>query len=116
MPHFPVSNSNLSAVHLGIFLQNQYLIPGNIHCRIIKAGINDTYMVDNGDDRYVFRVYSLHWRTRNEIEEELRLLNTLKAQEISISYPISRQGPPFYSNPQRTGRRTVWGPFFICQR
>ncbi|HLO56535.1 MAG TPA: phosphotransferase [Saprospiraceae bacterium] len=88
MTHFPVTNSNLSATHLGLFLQKKYALSKDAKCQLIKAGINDTYLVTDDTDKYVFRVYSLDWRTKTEIEEEIRLLNQLKENGISISYPL----------------------------
>ncbi|WP_379693655.1 phosphotransferase [Flavobacterium sp. HJSW_4] len=58
-------------------------------CQLIKAGINDTYLISNSLDKFVFRVYSLNWRTKLEIEEEIKLLNELKQNSISISHPLS---------------------------
>lgn len=91
MPYFPVTNSNLSATHLGIFLQEKYSLRKNTHCQLIKAGINDTYLVTDNLNKYIFRVYSLNWRSKTEIEEEIKLLNQLKDNSISISYPLSDQ-------------------------
>ncbi|MBC8005404.1 MAG: phosphotransferase [Verrucomicrobia bacterium] len=88
MNHFPVSNSNLSALHLGLFLQEKYSLSADTTCQIIKAGINHTYLVSNLTDRYVFRVYSLNWRTLTEIEEEIKVLNLLHQNNVSVSYPV----------------------------
>jgi len=88
MTHFPVTNSNLSATHLGLFLQENYALSKDAKCQIIKAGINDTYFITDDNGKFVFRVYSLSWRTKMEIEEEIRLLNQLKENGISISYPL----------------------------
>ncbi|HET6559882.1 MAG TPA: phosphotransferase [Prolixibacteraceae bacterium] len=88
MNHFPVTNSNLSAQHLGQFLQERYSLSKASTCRIIRAGINDTYLITDGSDKYVFRVYSLNWRTLLDINEEIRLLNQLKENNISVSVPI----------------------------
>lgn len=88
MSHFPVSNSNLSARHLGQFLQERYALSIDTRCRIIRAGINDTYLVTDNCDQFVFRVYSLNWRTSLEINEEINLLNQLKDNNISVSFPI----------------------------
>ena len=38
--------------------------------------------------KYVYRVYSLNWRTRTEILEEIRLLNLLHSNHIPVSYPL----------------------------
>ena len=88
MPHFPVTNSTLSAAPLGQFIQQKYALRSDVVCQLIRAGINDTYLVKNGSGKFVFRVYSLHWRTRREIEAEIKLLLELQANEIAVSYPL----------------------------
>lgn len=88
MNPFPVTSSTLSAHHLGQFLQEKYSFSKDINCRIIRAGINDTYLITGNCDKYVFRVYSLNWRTPAEIHEEIRLLNQLKENNLSVSYPV----------------------------
>lgn len=89
MAHFPVTNSNLSAEHLGLFIQNKYLLSKNTKCSLIRAGINDTYLVNDVSQKFVFRVYSSGWRTSIEIAEELNLLNMLHANQVSVSYPVA---------------------------
>lgn len=89
MNHFPVTNSNLSATHLVVYLRTYYAFSANANCTLIKAGINDTYLITDEDTKFVLRVYSYNWRTRTEIEEELELLNLLKGQGISVSYPVA---------------------------
>ncbi len=88
MTHFPVTNSNLSAFDLGLFLQDKYSLSKNTVCRFIRAGINDTYLVTDNHDKFILRVYSLNWRTQEEIEEELKLLLELKENNIPVSYPL----------------------------
>ena len=86
MTYFPVTNSNLSATHIGMFLQEKYSLSKDTKCQLIKAGINDTYLVTDNSEKFVFRVYSLNWRSKTEIDEEIKLLNQLKENAIPISY------------------------------
>lgn len=95
MTHFPVTNSNLSAIHLALFLQEKYSFSNDTKCQLIKAGINDTYLVTDNLERFVFRVYSLNWRTRTEIEEEIKLLSELRKNNILVSYPLPDKGDNF---------------------
>ncbi|MDO9257500.1 MAG: phosphotransferase [Bacteroidales bacterium] len=88
MTHFPVTNSNLSAKHLGHFLQEKYSLGKNTECQLIRAGINDTYLVTDNSEKFVFRVYSLNWRTRAEINEEINLLLELKQNNLPVSFPL----------------------------
>jgi len=86
---FPVTNSTLSAKHLASFLQSKYNLDSNASCRLLKTGINDSYLITSSDVKYIFRVYSLNWRSEKEIGEEIRLLNLLKENDIPVSYPIT---------------------------
>lgn len=91
MNHFPVSSSHLSAPHLALFLQSQYDEANSATCYLLKSGINDTYQVTASSGKYIFRVYSLHWRTIAEISEELRLLLLLKENGIPVSWPLANK-------------------------
>lgn len=106
MQTFPVSSSLLSAPHIAGFVHAAYGLEGSATARIIRSGINDTYRIDCGDERYVFRVYSLDWRTKTEIFEEIRLLEFLHGHGMAVSYPI-RNSEGHYLNelPAPEGKR-----------
>ncbi|CAN5235892.1 phosphotransferase enzyme family protein [soil metagenome] len=89
MNNFPVTNSTLSAPYLCFFVQEKYDFSENTACRLLKTGINDTYLINVSSTKYVLRIYSLNWRTETEILEEIRLLNLLKNNGIPVSYPIA---------------------------
>ncbi|WP_159467577.1 phosphotransferase enzyme family protein [Dyadobacter sp. 3J3] len=86
---FPVSNSTLSTEHLADFLQKEYKFESKTNCKLLKTGISHTYLVTTESEKYIFRIYSLNWRTQSEILEEIRLINHLKANAIPVSYPIA---------------------------
>jgi Ser/Thr protein kinase RdoA (MazF antagonist) len=88
MQHFPVVCSTLSATHLGRYLQQQYHLGAGTTCRLLRAAINHAYQVTDGMHKYVFRIYSLNWRSGIEITEEIRLLQLLKEHDIPVSYAI----------------------------
>ncbi len=87
MAQFPVSNSTLSAPHLAQFVGQQYLLD-KAACRIIKAGVNDTYKITTASEQFVLRVYSCNWRSKTGISEELRLIKHLADSGISVSQPL----------------------------
>lgn len=89
MQPFPVSSSILSVPHLAQFLQRQYNLSPNVSCKLLKAGVNHSYLVTDGPTKSVFRVYSLDWRTEVEIGEEIRLLNLLQDNGQPVSSPIA---------------------------
>ncbi len=85
---FPVTSSILSPLHLAQFLQTRYNLSRNTSCQLLRAGINHSYLVTDGSVKAVFRVYSLNWRTENEISEELKLLRLINEGGIPVSYPL----------------------------
>ncbi|GAA4237267.1 hypothetical protein GCM10022291_23630 [Postechiella marina] len=88
MQPFPAITSTLSPKYLGNYVVEQYGFNANTNCRIIKIGVNHTYIIENDTCKYVFRVYNLNWRTKAEIKAELDLLLLLNDNQISVAYPI----------------------------
>ncbi|WP_426482715.1 phosphotransferase [Chryseobacterium sp. R2ACT005] len=86
---FPTINSTLSPNVLGKFIQRNYGLTDNMECSIFRLGMNHLYIVHDDEDKYVFRVYTHHWRTQLEIEEELRLLILLKEADRQVAFPIA---------------------------
>lgn len=89
MNPFPVYDSRLSASHLGVFLTQKYSLGETVHCRILKTGINHSYLLNVGVNKAIFRLYSYQWRTKTDIEEELRLLTLLNENGVPVSYPMA---------------------------
>jgi len=92
MKIFPVLTSTLSPRHIAFLVQQKYQLEERVTASILKTGINHTYLVRAGDTKYIFRVYSFNWRTENEINEEIRLLNLLKEHNMPVSYPLKDTG------------------------
>ncbi|APQ19112.1 phosphotransferase [Maribacter hydrothermalis] len=88
MIDFPVITSTLSAKELGEFVIEQYSLSKQLQCNLFRSGINHTYFLTNKEIKYVIRVYSHKWRSKREINAELKLLKLLKTNEIAISYPL----------------------------
>ena len=86
---FLVTESTLSAYHVGQFLQKTYNLGLLTECKLFRTGINHLYTVTDRENKYVFRIYTLGWRSRLEIAEEVRLLTYLKDNNIPISFPIA---------------------------
>ena len=65
-----------------------YSIGSKPVCRLHHRGLNQTYLVTSGRDRYVLRVYTPGWRTRNEIEFELDVLEFLRDRGLPVCAPL----------------------------
>ena len=85
---FPTINSTLSPNELGKRIQQKYGLGNKTECSIFRLAMNHLYLVHDDEKKYVFRVYTYNWRTKLEIEEELRLLLHLKEAERQVAFPI----------------------------
>ncbi|UUC44813.1 phosphotransferase [Flavobacterium cerinum] len=89
MTTFPVTASTLSETALGNFIKEKYQLSEKFNCQLFRTGVNHTYFISDNETKFVFRVYCHQWRTKIEIEQELALLNLLRKNALSVSYPIS---------------------------
>lgn len=85
---FPTINSTLSPIELSQLIRQKYNLSDQTECSIFRLAMNHLYIVRDGENKYVFRIYTYNWRTKLEIEEELRLLIHLKENDKQVSYPI----------------------------
>jgi Ser/Thr protein kinase RdoA (MazF antagonist) len=88
MNHFPVTASVLSDIALEKLIRAQYGLP-TATCKLIKTFVNDTYLVTEGQTQFIFRVYTKDWRSPLEINEELRVINTVKSSGMPVAEPIA---------------------------
>lgn len=86
---FPTINSTLSPNGLGKLIQQKYGLSGRTECSIFRLAMNHLYIVQDGEQKYVFRVYTYDWRTKSEIKEEVRLLLHLKENDRQVAFPIA---------------------------
>lgn len=86
---FPAINSTLSPNELGKLIQQKYGLSDKTECSIFRIAMNHLYIVYDGENKYVFRVYTHNWRTKLEIEEELRLLLHLKEADRQVAFPLA---------------------------
>lgn len=86
---FPTINSTLSPNELSKVIQQKYLLSDKTECNLFRAAMNHLYIITDDEKKFVFRVYTHNWRTKLEIEEELRLLIHLKETDQQVAYPIA---------------------------
>jgi len=88
MKTFPVITSTISAKELGDYIKEKYHLDSNLECKLFRTGMNHTYMLSYGETKYVLRVYCFNWRSKKDIQEELKLLNKLRDHNLSVSFPV----------------------------
>lgn len=114
MQFFPVEYSSLSSKALLESVVINYDIDNNSSITFLKRGFNDTYLIsgkalsnseayrlnekevpNSGAKKYILRVYKYNWRSFESIETEIKLLNHLKDNTVSVSFPIKDKQAKF---------------------
>jgi len=88
MDVFPTQYSVLSATALSDYLSTAYGL-GSAACRLLIHNVSDTYLLENGDSKYIFKIYRDAHRKLHEIKGEVDLLLLLKSRGAKVSYPIA---------------------------
>lgn len=88
---FPAQYSTLSAAALKDYLIDAYNLDPATTCRLLIRNVSDTYILENESEKYIFKIYRDAHRKLTEIEAEVELLNVLKENGNSVSYPIGDQ-------------------------
>ncbi|MBD6619177.1 phosphotransferase [Komarekiella sp. 'clone 1'] len=89
-PFIPVIHSIPSGAALIATVLYKYPINKPHSCKLIKRGLNDTYLVEAEEKKYILRVYRRGWRNKQDIDFELELLAFLHEQKQPVAYPIAR--------------------------
>jgi Ser/Thr protein kinase RdoA (MazF antagonist) len=87
----PVIRSIVSPDALLERVVQSYAIATAVDCRLLKRGLNDTYLLRTQSGPYVVRVYRA-WRSGEEIQYELDLLRHLSCRGVAVSVPIAARG------------------------
>jgi Ser/Thr protein kinase RdoA (MazF antagonist) len=90
----PGAHAPLSATHsiltpgsvLGA-LAGRYALDAPVDCRLLKPGLNDSYLVTSSEGRCVARLYGAQ-RGRSEVAYELELLLHLAAAGVPVAEPL----------------------------
>ena len=88
---FPVQRSLLSEDTLAGRVLSRYNLPRDTCCRFWQRGINDTYLVEGGGERHVLRISPAHWRSREHVLAEMRLLRYLGRRGLTVPQPVEQR-------------------------
>lgn len=105
VPVFPVTYSTLNPDALSSWLDSMYGFKDSA-CNFILRGVGDTYLVGTGSSRYILRVYRHSLRTRAHVQRETDLLDLLRKNDVSVSWPVGNlQGSLINALPAPEGER-----------
>lgn len=85
----PVIRSIASPDALLLKVAQSYDVGTPVACRLLKRGLNDTYLLTTARGPYVLRIYRAGWRSEEEIRYELDLLGHLAARGVDVSLPVA---------------------------
>jgi Ser/Thr protein kinase RdoA (MazF antagonist) len=87
--------STLNSTELLLLIENNYTLSTRAKIKYLKRGFNDTYIIEDGHNKFILRVYKHGWKTHGNIETEISLLNDLYTNNISVSCPIADKNGEF---------------------
>ncbi len=108
---FPVVSSLLAPEALLTEVAHAYALDTLISCRLLRAYVNDVYLLTTASDAYVLKVYRAHWRSRSEIAYELDVLSHLAATGIPTA-PARRRRDGTLIGALRAAEGTRYGVLF----
>jgi Ser/Thr protein kinase RdoA (MazF antagonist) len=86
-----IASSTFSNRVLSRLVNSDYDVGGSAKCVLIQRGVNDTYMVSAGTQRFALKIYRIKWRTRDSILDELMAIQHVNARGAHVAAPIGRR-------------------------
>jgi len=86
--------AQISTQSVAELLAEHYQLTQPIHCSFHYAGLHDSYRITSGTQQYIFRIYRSSWRSPEEIDFELNLLDHLasKTSQVAAACRTQRGG------------------------
>lgn len=88
MKIFPTQYSLFSSNALNDKIRQSFGLKGTT-CKLLIHNVSDTYLIENAESKYIFKIYRDAHRTPDEIRAEVELLHVLKENGARVSYPIA---------------------------
>jgi Ser/Thr protein kinase RdoA (MazF antagonist) len=97
-PSFPVVYSTPRADAVADFVSTHYDLPGLTGCTLLNRGLNDTFEVRSGVERFIFRVSGRRARGDADVASETAFLSFLNSRDIPVAAAVpTRDGSLFTS-------------------
>lgn len=62
----PAISTVISPDFLAHLEGKEYNLPSPNSCKVLKTGVNHTYLIESGEQKFVFRLYFYDWKTSEE--------------------------------------------------
>ena len=90
-----VQRSILSASALAGQMLSRYSLPYPVTCHFWNHVIKESYLVNAGESSFMLRVAPANWRSPEQLNAELDLLNFLNQHQLSAPQPVSQKDGTF---------------------
>ena len=88
MPHGYMMNTEIDKQHLRLQIERHYQSLRGVQPEHYISGMHDNYLLQDGGNTYILRVYHHHWRTQDEVQYELALLQFLANKNCPVVAPL----------------------------
>lgn len=104
--YFPIQRSVFSTEALTESLLSRYALETPISCQLYHRGVNDTYLVNARNGSAFLRISLASWRTHQQVEAEVKLLESLAMAAIATPQPLyTRDGQAVHTLAAPEGER-----------
>jgi len=93
----PIQNSTVSSEALIPWILKKYDLSQPVSCQLFRKGICDTYLIKTSQTDFFLKIYMHGRRTRLDVTEEVRLLNYLGKNNVSVARPIMQKDGSYVS-------------------
>ena len=98
--------SQLSSHSVAQIASTQYDLSKTLNCKFYVLGLHDNYLIEAEDIKYILRIYRNDWRSEQEVQFELELLDFLGAKGAPVSAPVpTKTGDLGFSIDSPEGKR-----------
>ena len=80
--------SQLSSQSVREIVTANYDLSASVGCKFYVLGLHDNYLIEAGNQKYIFRIYRNDWRSEEEIIFELDLLAFLGDKTSFVACPL----------------------------
>jgi Ser/Thr protein kinase RdoA (MazF antagonist) len=110
-----ISHSVLHPEFLAAEVARRYELPGEVSGFLLYRGMNDVYLIKNGDTKYALRVWRKDWRDVDVVDDEMKFLDFLRQRGFNASVGVpARDGSLYFKLASPEGPRAValydWAP------
>ena len=106
MSHIPAISTVIAPHYVAVQVAKHFGLSPKVTAKILRVGVNHTYLIEGEEGRYVYRIYTYNWRSKEEIQAEIDYLDAMAALGLQVSTAIKdKDGNYLHEYPVAEGTR-----------